>query len=101
LTEPELLADSRHGQYMMQLCIENLSPFYKKQFEEQAPEWVQKAIKSVEHPDHIEAVMYITDYLDFQTEDGVDFRTDFAERGLYAIPVSFYESEEAEEFFGI
>lgn len=99
MTEPEILVDDHHGQYMMQLLVENFTDHYKKQFVEKTPVWVQEAIKSVEHPDHVEACVYITDYVDFQTEEGIDFRIDYAEGGLYAIAISFYETPEAEAFF--
>lgn len=101
MTKPEILVNDHHGQYMMQLLVENLSEHYKQQFVEKTPNWVQEAIKSVEHPEHIEACVYITDNLNFQTEDGIEFGIDYVEGGLYAIPVSFYGSEEAQSFFNV
>jgi len=99
-TEPELLADDNHGVYCSQLAYKDLLPYLKQQIKDKIGEESVKVIE--EGPDcewHWDAVNDM-EGVELTTEEGVKFYIQSMEGGVWAVPVSYMDTEEYEQWCG-
>jgi hypothetical protein len=99
MKEPELLVRDAAGSYMMEMCINEVLPDYiKQQILDKVGNEVYNSATDKEDEYHLDACDAITN-INLKHEDGWEFYINYCEGGLYAIPLEFLDSKEAEEFF--
>jgi hypothetical protein len=99
MKEPELLVRDAAGIYMMEMCINEVLPDYiKQQILDKVGNGVYDSATDKEDEFHFDACDAVTNCT-LKHKEGWEFFIQYCEGGLYAVPIEFLESKEAEEFF--
>lgn len=97
---PELFVDDLHGRYMGQIAYEQLAdPYLKQANKTLSKEDIQSLLDGPDNEWYDKATDNLTN-ISFKTPTGQRFNINFAEGGLWCIPLCYYRTKQANDFFG-